>query len=79
MRPIEITADQASNLRDLLRRSVETYAVFENLPNTFKKRISEIVGAIRSGEVAAFCKRHDRIEVVSHYEYLDDTAKIRWH
>ena len=79
MRAIEITADQASNLRDLFRRSVETYAAFENLQNTLKKGISEIVGAIRSGEVAALCKRQDRIEVVSHYEYLDDTAKIRWH
>jgi hypothetical protein len=79
MRAIEITADQASNLRGLFRRSVETYAAFENLENTLKKGISEIVGTIHSGEVAVLSKTNHRIDVVSHKEYLDDTAKIRWH
>jgi hypothetical protein len=34
---------------------------------------------MRPGEVAALCKGSDRIEVVTHSEYLDDPDKIRWY
>lgn len=34
---------------------------------------------MRWGEIAALCKGGDRIEVVTHAEYLDDAKKIRWY
>jgi hypothetical protein len=79
MRAIEITAENAMYLRDLLRQSIETYSAFENLQRIIKTRSTEIAGPMRSGEVAALCKGSDRIEVITHAEYLDDVQKILWY
>jgi hypothetical protein len=79
MRTIEIMAENASDLRQLFRQSIETYSAFENLQKMIKKRSTEIAGPMHSGEVAALCKANGRIEVVSHIEYLNDTNKIRWY
>ena len=79
MRAIEITAENAMYLRDLLRQSIEAYSAFENLQRIIKTRSTEIAGPLRSGELAALCKGRDRIEVVTHAEYLNDTNKILWY
>ena len=79
MRAIEITAENAMYLRDLLRQSIEAYSAFENLQRKIKTRSTEIAGPMSSGEVAALCKGSDRIEVITHAEYLDDVQKILWY
>ena len=38
-----------------------------------------MIGPLKQGEIAALCKDRDRIEVVAHAEYLDDTNKVRWY
>jgi hypothetical protein len=78
MRAIDITAENAESLRELFRQSIETYAAFENLQKIIKSRSTEIAGPLRSGELAALCKDRDRIEVVTHAEYLNDN-KILWY
>jgi hypothetical protein len=67
MRAVHITPENAKALRELFRQSIETYGAFD------------IVGPMRWGEVAALCKGSDRIEVVTHEEYLGDTKKILWY
>ena len=79
MRAIEITAENAMYLRDLLRQSIEAYSAFENLQKIIKTRSTEIAGPVGWGEVAALCKGRDRIEVITHAEYLDDVQKILWY
>jgi len=79
MRAVEITTENANALRELFRQSIETYSVFENLQKLINRRSTEIAGPMRSGEFAALCKGSDRIEVVTHAEYLNDANKIRWY
>ena len=79
MRLIEITAENAKALRELFRQSKEAYGVFENLQKIIKARSLEITGPLEVGEVAALCKNNDRIEVVTHREYLNDTNKQFWY
>ena len=79
LRAIEITAEDAEALRELFRQSIETYTAFENLQKIIRIRSAEIAGTIRAGEFAALCKESNRVEVITHCEYLDDTEKIRWH
>jgi len=79
MRAIGITAENAKALRELFHQSIETYNAFENLQKIIKRRSTEIAGPMPSGEFAALCKSSDRIEVVTHAEYLGDTKKIRWY
>jgi hypothetical protein len=78
MRAIDITAENTKALRELVRQSIETYSAFENLRKIMKSQSTQIAGPTSPGEVAALCKGSDRIEVVTHSEYLDDTDKIRW-
>ena len=79
MRAIDITAENAKALPELVRQSIETYSALENLQKIIKSRSTQIAGSMSPGEVAALCKGSDRIEVVTHSEYLDDTDKIRWY
>ena len=79
MRAVEITTENANALRELFRQSIETYSVFENLQKLINRRSTEIAGPMRSGEFPALCKGSDRIEVVTHAEYLNDANKIRWY
>ena len=79
MRAIEIAAQNANALRELFRQSREIYTAFENLQSMIKRRILEVAGPMRSGELAALCKGGDRIEVVTHDEYLNDKNKTRWY
>jgi hypothetical protein len=79
MRAVEITTENANALRESFRQSIETYSAFENVQKIIKSRSTEIAGPMRSGEVAALCKGSDRIEVVTHAEYLNDANKIRWY
>jgi hypothetical protein len=79
MRAIEITAENADALRELLRQSLETYTAFENLQKIIRRRCSEIAGPVGVGEIAALCKGSDRVEVVTHREYLNDTNREFWY
>ena len=79
MRAVEITTENANALRELFRQSIETYSAFENLQKLIRRRSTEIGGPMHSVELAALCKGSDRIEVVTHAEYLNDANKIRWY
>jgi hypothetical protein len=79
MRAIDITAENAKALRELVRQPIETYSAFENLQKIIKSQSTQIAGPLSPGEVAALCKDSDCIEVVTQSEYLDDTDKIRWY
>ena len=79
MRAIEITAENADALRELLRQSLDTYTAFENLQKIIRRRSAEIAGPVGVGEIAALCKGSDRVEVVTHREYLNDTNKEFWY
>jgi hypothetical protein len=79
MRAIDITAENAKALRELVRQPIETHGAFENLQKIIKSQSTQIAGPVSPGEVAALCKGSDRIEVLAHSEYLDDTDKIRWY
>jgi hypothetical protein len=79
MRAIDIPAESASALRELLRQSREAYVVFEETQKRIRNWTVGMAGPIRPGEIAALRKDSDRIEVVTHDEYLTDTKKERWH
>jgi hypothetical protein len=79
VRKINIPAEKATELRALLRRAAKHYEGFENDNHEIRKRIAELVGPLTAGEYPALCKHSDRIEVVSHDEYLSDVNKERWH
>ena len=79
MLAIDITAENAKALRELGRQSIETYSALENLHKIIKESVHADCWTHESGKVAALCKGSDRIEVVTHSEYLDDTDKIRWY
>jgi hypothetical protein len=53
--------------------------MFEGTQQELRKRCSALTGPISSGEFPALCTEGDRIEVVTHAEYLSDTNKDRWH
>jgi hypothetical protein len=40
---------------------------------------AEMARPVRQGEIVALCKDSDRIEIVTHNEYLSDVKKVRWH
>jgi hypothetical protein len=61
MRAIEITTENASALRELLRQSVEAYATFENVQKRIRISSTEMTGPLKQGEIAALCKDTDRI------------------
>ena len=79
MRAINIPAESASALRELLRQSREAYVVFEETQRRIRHWTVGMAGPVGPGEVAALRKDSDRIEVVTHDEYLRDTKKDRWH
>jgi hypothetical protein len=79
MRQINIPAEKASTLRELLRRQAKNYEAFEKDHEEIRKRITELAGTLTPEEFPALCKHSDRIEVVSHDEYLSDVNKERWH
>jgi hypothetical protein len=79
MRQINIPSDKAIALRALLHRAAKDYEVFANDHEEIRKRITELVGPLTPEEFPALCKYSDRIEVVSHDEYLSDVNKERWH
>jgi hypothetical protein len=76
MRAINITAEKCQGPARIVS------PVHRNLPCI--RRLAEINketvhgDCVHSGEFAALCKGSDRIEVVTHAEYLNDTNKIRW-
>ena len=77
MRAIDITAENAKALRELFRQSIETYSAFENLQKLINETVHGDYWTHAFGEFAALSRGSDRIEVVAHAEYLNDTNKIR--
>jgi hypothetical protein len=76
---VDVRPEAAAALRDLWRKATEAYAMFEGTQQELRKRCSALTGPISSGEFPALCTEGDRIEVVTHAEYLSDTNKDRWH
>jgi hypothetical protein len=78
IRAIQITRKTAVALRRLINRAADAYLEPQDLLHEMKKRCAKIAGPMGPGEIAALCKQHDRIEVVTHGEYLSDVNKGRW-
>jgi hypothetical protein len=78
VRAIDTTAENARALRELLRQSREAYAMFEDAQR-MNNWCAEMARPVRQGEIVALCKDSDRIEIVTHNEYLSDVKKVRWH
>jgi hypothetical protein len=77
LRHINISADKADAIRALLHRAAKRYDAEDG--QEIRKRMVELAGPVAPGEFPALCKHIDRIEVVSHAEYLNDVKKERWH
>jgi hypothetical protein len=78
MKAIDISAETANALRELIHRSRETYAAFDETRKKMKERYLELAGPIRQGEIAVLRKDSDRIDVVPHREYLNDLNREQW-
>jgi hypothetical protein len=79
MKVIDISAETANALRELIRRSQEAYVAFDEAQKKMTKRYSELAGPIGPDEIAALRKDTNRIEVVPHCEYFDDQNKEFWY
>jgi hypothetical protein len=79
LRHMNISADKADAIRALLHRAAKRHEGFAEDGQEIRKRITELIGPVAPGEFPALCKHIDRIEVVSHAEYLNDVKKERWH
>jgi hypothetical protein len=79
MKTIDIPAETANALRELIRQSQEAYAAFDETQKKMRKRYLELAGPIGIGEIAALRKDTDRIEVVPHLEYLNDLHRVCWY
>jgi hypothetical protein len=79
LRTIEVSLEIAAELRDLDHRAVEAYTTSQDALHEMKKRCAEIAGPIGWGELAALCRDHDRIEVVTRAEYLSEVNQGRWY
>jgi hypothetical protein len=79
MKAIEISAEQATAIRELIGRSKIAYAAFDQIQSQIKTCYLNLAGPIGRGEIAALRKYSDRIEVVPRHEYLDDVNKERWY
>ena len=79
MRSIDISAETANALRELILKSQEAYAAFEETGRKIKKRYSELAIPIGHDQIAALRKDTDRVEVVPHHEYLNDLNRKCWY
>src|ERR1035438_6849148 len=59
MRAIDISAETANGLRELILKSQETCSAFEETQKKMKKRYLELAGPVENDEIAAFCKDTD--------------------
>jgi hypothetical protein len=79
MRTLGITPETAVSLRELLHRAEESYVAYEKTIAEMRNRCRELAGPVHVGEIAALCKGDDRIEVVTHADYLNEQNKGRWY
>jgi hypothetical protein len=70
---------QGRRRREDAHKSNPNHLEPQDLLREMKKRCAKIAGPMGPGEIAALSKHHDRIEVVTHGEYLSDVNKGRWH
>jgi hypothetical protein len=77
MRSIDISAETANALRELILKSQEAYAAFEE--TQMKKRYSSLAGPTGRDEAAALCKDTDRVAVIPHHKYLNDLNRKCWY
>jgi hypothetical protein len=79
MKGIDISAEAANALRELILKSQEAYAAYEETRSRMKKRYLELAGPIGHEEIVALRKDTNRVEVVPHREYLNDLNRKCWY
>lgn len=78
VRSVNLTAAEAAALRELSNRFPASDLASKAAANAVKTRCARLVDALGTHEVAVLCKGTNRIDVLSHDEYLRDCHRNLW-
>lgn len=78
VRSVNLTAEEAAALRELSNRFPTSDLAGKAAANAVKNRCARLADALGKHEVAVLCKGTNRIDVLSHDEYLRDCHRNLW-
>jgi hypothetical protein len=78
VRSVNLTAAEAAALRELSNRFPVSDLASKAAANAVKIRCARLADALGKNEVAVLCKGANRIDVLSHDEYLSDRHRNLW-
>ena len=78
IRSVNLTEAEARALRELSNRFPSSDSARQVAVNAVKCRCARLAGAVGKYEVAVLCKGTNRIDVLHHDEYFQDSHKNLW-
>jgi len=78
VRSVNLSAAEATALRELYNRFPASDLARKAAMNAVRSQCARLAGVTSKNEVAVLCKGSNRIEVLNHEEYFRDSYKDLW-